>query len=183
MTYGTLLRVCPFASHLRCPEAWWDGPTGSIAVMSSGGMSAQLTFPSDSGLVASSIPHNQKEANDRIRDPKVSRHLRPELRLLVSKQSNICCPVHSPRAEWRRSVWSGVFQTSRRAFNRCLRWIQRWRKRKQRLPRGRSSSVSKCWRRYGTDHAGALRSPVLPREQGSGMHWFLLQRQSARGLR
>jgi hypothetical protein len=57
-----------------------------------------MTFPSDTGLVAASIPHNQKEANGRIRDPQVGQItiIWPRRRLLHLLTCTQYCLKHSP---------------------------------------------------------------------------------------
>ena len=56
---------------LHPAEPWWNQPDDSIAVLSSGGMSAQVIFGGSTGLEAVSLPHAQKDANDSCRDPNV----------------------------------------------------------------------------------------------------------------
>lgn len=88
--------VCRVNDGMDRAESWWDRPTDSIALLSSGGMSAQVTFVSDRKLHAVSLrashqanvgslshavsltfryfaaAHEQKLANGRCRDPSVS---------------------------------------------------------------------------------------------------------------
>jgi hypothetical protein len=121
-----ILTIVPYfcARQFRCPEDWWDRPTDSIALISSGGMSAQMTFPSDTGLVAVSIPHNQKEANGRIRDPQVGhrRHRMVSAQTAASSDARIYCLVHSSCDKMMvfsfRSALNWVYQPSRQTFNR-----------------------------------------------------------------